>query len=102
MVQYDPMIIYKFADRLYSTAKIIIVAYTFIGLLVGGAIGGLGGYALEGWDRGLLGAMVGMTVMLGLVFSLIGFFVGREKAYRLWLQAQTALCQVKIEENTGK
>lgn len=36
------------------------------------------------------------------VAGLIGYAIGTEKAFQLKLQAQTALCQVKIEENTRK
>ena len=37
-----------------------------------------------------------------LLFGLIGFMAGRERAFTLRVQAQKALCQVKIEENTRK
>jgi len=45
----------------------------------------------EGFGLGLLGAIL---------FGLLGFWLGRERAFQLKLQAQTALCQAKIEENT--
>lgn len=34
--------------------------------------------------------------------SALGFLIGQERAFRLKLQAQIALCQVRIEENTRK
>ncbi len=89
MTTYDPKIMYEFADRLYKRANQIIIVSTIIGVLVGGG----GGLALE--------ATVGVWTMLAAVLGgVIGYLVGRERAFSLKLQAQTALCQVKIEENT--
>lgn len=89
MTQYDPTIIYKFADRLYNTAQQIIVTYTVIGVLLGGIIG----FAV---GRGF-----GITALLGaIILGALGYFLGHQRAFQLKLQAQTALCQAKIEENT--
>ncbi len=96
MTEYDPKVINKFADRLYSTAKTIVIAYAFLGILIGGA----SGYAVEQWPSWSSHGTV--TVILAVTFGLIGFLIGKEKAFRLKLLAQTALCQVKIEENTRK
>lgn len=89
MVQYDPKVIHKFADHLYSKANTVIVIYTIVGAL----IGGIGGYVLKGSSVALLG-----LVILGA----LGLYIGIGKAFSLKLQAQTALCQLKIEENTRK
>lgn len=89
MVAYDPQVIYQFADRLYRQAGQIIVASTFLGGLVGL---GAGYVVKESLDRyALLGAVL---------FGLICFALGVQRAFVLKLQAQTALCQVRIEENT--
>ncbi len=87
--QYDPKIIYEFAARLYSKANTVIAIYTIIGALIGGILGYI------------VGRVVGLLFGL-IIFGAIGFYLGREKAFWLKLQAQTSLCQTKIEENTRK
>jgi F0F1-type ATP synthase assembly protein I len=74
---------------LYSKANTVITIYTIIGALIGGILG-----YIVGRVGGLLFGLV--------VFGSIGFYLGREKAFWLKLQAQTSLCQAKIEENTRK
>lgn len=91
MTQYDANVIYEFADRLYAQARSIMVFYT----LLGGLIGGVGGYLLDKEFRTGLLALGGLVVLGG-----IGFAIGRERGFVLRLQAQTALCQVQIEQNT--
>jgi hypothetical protein len=87
MVQYDPTIIYKFADRLYNSAQQAIVIFTGLGILIGGAVG----YMLARGVAALLGAIV---------LGAIGYVLGNQRAFQLKLQAQLALCQAKIEENS--
>jgi hypothetical protein len=87
MANYDAKVIYEFAARLYSRASTIVAVYT----VGGGLLGLFLGYAARGGGAALLG-----TVILGA----IGLYLGNEKAVQLKLQAQTALCQVRIEENT--
>jgi hypothetical protein len=115
MTQYDPNVIYKFATRLYSRAQSLVLVHTLIGILIGGSLGkaystyteitaspsnavlstfGLGQPAQSSpptTDWTLIGV---------LIVGLVGFWIGWNKAFILKLQAQTALCQAKIEENT--
>jgi hypothetical protein len=88
MIQYDPNVIYQFAARLYSSAQQIIITYTAIGAILGGVVG----FALL---RGGIMALVGAVILGG-----IGYALGTQRAFQLKLQAQIALCQAKIEENT--
>jgi len=105
MTEYDPQIIRKFADRLYRRAKTAIVTFTVLGVLVGGLTGlgtGLAMFAAGGDDPsiaigGLIAAPIGAAIL-----GVLGYVAGREAAFRLKLQAQTALCQIKIEENTRR
>ncbi len=93
MVEYDPGIIKKFAGNLYTQANIILLTYTIaVGVLGAGII-----YGIEIYTHMKIGVWLGM--ILG---ALIGYAIAVEKAFKLKLQAQTALCQLKIEENTRK
>lgn len=93
MVQYDRDLIQKFAEKLYKKANGVIASYTIVGLL----LGAVGGYFLG--DS--MGGGMTTTVIVAVVVALIGFAIGQEKAFMLKLQAQTALCQMKIEQNTS-
>jgi hypothetical protein len=88
---YDPNVIQEFADRLYKKANSTIASYALAGLLIGGLIGA-GLSHNSGSSAGI--------IPLALIFGGIGYAVGKEKAFQFKLQAQTALCQVKIEENS--
>ena len=110
MVAYDPEIIQKFVDRLYRRAKSVIITSTIGGVLVGGIIGFFvvlffdqrtprlpSRFSLDELGAELIACLIGAVL-----FGLFGFLAGREHAFLLRLQAQTALCQAKIEENTRK
>jgi len=90
---YSSSYIYKFAARLYRTAQLIVFFCTLIGLAVGGASGYMG--ARGRWADEQLFAVIG-----ALIGGAIGLAIGVERAFWLKLQAQVALCQVRIEENT--
>lgn len=90
---YDPQVIQRFADKLYSQANTIVFVWTLLGLAVGAG----GGYALGDRSTNTTFAAGGAVVL-----GLLGFAVGSARAFLLKLQAQSALCQIKIEENTRK
>ena len=96
-INYDPKIIQEFAKRLYKQAASIVIVYTVLGAILGIIIGGIivNGTSLHRDMNPLIGILIGAAF-----FGLFGFSIGRERAFKLKLQAQTALCQVKIEENT--
>lgn len=96
-VIYDEVIIYMGVERLYARANTRIATYTLLGVGIGLSIG----YVIAG----LLGEVGGgrrvpFEALCVLLFGGIGFSIGRDRAFALRLQAQTALCQVKTEENT--
>lgn len=91
MTDYDPKIIFDFADRLYQKANRIIALYA----LIGAALGFLGGHLIS--DKGNIPSFISLVI-----FGAIGYSLGKEKAFQLKLQAQTALCNARIEENTRK
>ena len=91
--QYDPAVIQKFADKLYSQANTIIFVWTLLSLAVGAGVG----YNLGDRSTQTTYALVGAIIL-----GLLGFAIGTARAFLLKLQAQVALCQKKIEENTRK
>ena len=89
MIEYDPSVIRGFADELYRRANTIVMVNTALFGLVGALIGG----EVKG---------SGAAILAGVVAAGIGYYLGLQKAFLLKLQAQTALCQVKIEDNTSR
>lgn len=87
MISYDPAVIRTFAQTLYDRAATIMFVYTAIGVVIGGTTGK---FAFGN---------TGMFILAGLAGG-IGYFIGSQRAFLLKLQAQTALCQVQIEQNT--
>jgi hypothetical protein len=93
-MQYDQAIIYKFAERLYRRASTIAFLYGFVGLIAGALAGAAAGAALGASNLGG-GILAGLLLGMG-----IGAAIGIERGFTMRLQAQQALCQVKIEEHT--
>ena len=110
MIAYDPRVIQKFADRLYRRALLVMIASTVFGVLSGGVLGLVVCLDAIGpaWERDNSAASGGLVVglvggLLGaVIFGLGGFLAGWKRAFWLKLQAQIALCQLKIEENTRR
>ena len=87
--EYNPEVIQKLADKLYSQANTIVVVLTLLGLIVGG----FGGFSAS--------QEFGVAAIVGLVLGgIIGYFIGQSRAFMLRVQAQIALCQRQIEYNT--
>lgn len=96
MASYDPSIIHSFADSLYSRARAVVVLYSLTGLFFGALVGGGLGFAVS---KELLGFLMG-SVVLGLIGGILAFAGASQKVFSMKLQAQSALCQVRIEANT--
>ena len=92
-VDYDPEIIQRFADKMYSQANAVICLYTLVLTVIGGATG----YAIAP-DTHRVPAAAGAAV----VGAILGYVAAQPRAFQLRLQAQTALCQMKIEANTRR
>ncbi|PRQ02962.1 hypothetical protein ENSA5_19010 [Enhygromyxa salina] len=88
MVEYQSAIIHEHARRLYSHATAIIVFYA----LLGSMLGGIASYAM--FDE------PGPALMGALLSCLLGAAVGRTRSFQLRLEAQLALCQMRIEQHT--
>lgn len=120
MAAYDPKLICRFANGLYRRARYMTLFYTFMGVL-----GGIGfGSMIAEYSKvtaspstALISALTGINVpqpfatpratpkewstAAALLGGIFGCLIGWGKGAALKLQAQTALCQVRIEENTN-
>ena len=95
-ISYDPTIINEFAERLYARANTVAVSYTLWGIGIGLSTGFVVSGLLGEVNRGRMP----YEALCILLFGGIAHSVGRERAFQMKLQAQVALCQVTIEENT--
>ncbi|EFK96320.1 membrane protein [sediment metagenome] len=93
MAQYDPAFVKDFANTLYKQANTVVPTHFFIGMFTGMFLFGIISSALVNTIDILI---VSLGVLIG---GVLGLSSGRYRAYELKLQAQLALCQVKIEEN---
>jgi len=99
LVTYDAGIILEFARRLYSQAASIMYTYTIAGAFLGAILSGitLSAVRMNNDFTPIMGILGG-----AILFGLIGFLIAQERAFKLRLTAQNALCQVQIEKNTSE
>lgn len=90
---YDPTEVQTLADKLEARADQAVFSYPV-------TIGALAGLAASWWwlPRGQYLHPIGAAI-LG---AIVGFRLGQMRALSLRAQAQSLLCQLKIEENTRK
>jgi hypothetical protein len=87
MTRYDASIIIDYAENLYRQADMTLISTLAVGALLGGGIGGA--------INQPLGILVGAVAC-----GFLGYLIGQNMASQMKLQAQVALCQVQIEQNT--
>ena len=100
MVQYEPHVLYQNAERLYATARSMVIKYALIGAFLGGVLGGVigSGFVTKSDTNGV--EIVAVIALTGaVIIGVFGADFGREKGFFLRLEAQKILCQVKIEES---
>lgn len=91
-VQYDPTAVENLAKWFSRRSVFVLVFCPILGASgCGVAFYEIGGYELGEGLAAALGAAVGL---------LLGYLFGSLRSKSLKLQAQTALCQQRIEENT--
>ena len=95
-VTYDGAIIQTFIERLYRRANNAVATYTLLGVGIGLSVG----YILAGLLGEVARGRMPYEALCILLFGGIAYSVGRERAFALRAQAQIALCQIRIEENT--
>ena len=94
MVEYDSNVIHQFAQRLYAQSRATTMRQFFIGMLFGIIFFGALSDAMLGMYDALI---VSIGAFIGAV---MGYGSGQNRAFELKLQAQQALCQARIEENS--
>lgn len=95
-VSYDENVIVSFAERLYHRASSMVAVCTLGGAMIG-AVPAVIAFSIT---RARPDAIAIIAVLVGLIGGVIGGMIGSERAFRLRLLAQQALCQVQIERNT--
>ncbi|NNM68869.1 MAG: hypothetical protein HKM00_02670 [Gallionella sp.] len=83
-------------NRLEFVARLpsIILTSTVFGVIIGTVVGAVGAEALKATGA------IGMGAIIGAVGGgLFGFSRGKERAFKLKLEAQVALCQAQIEKH---
>jgi len=96
MIEYDPKVIYRYAEKLSRQVRSTMMCNFLIGIFAGILIfGGISAFLNIGYDSLIMaiGALVGAA---------FGLSAGQNRAAELSIQTQMALCQARIEENTRK
>jgi hypothetical protein len=102
MTSYDSNVLQENADALYSRASALIASYAATGAVVGW----VAVYFLEPVIRTMLRlpesySLIPLQLLAALIAAILGGVWGHGKGVALKLQAQAALCQMKIEQNTS-
>jgi hypothetical protein len=107
MAAYDDSVLQQHADALYREAEWIVTKTAAVfgfGIFCVAAIL-VGGFSALQNVPASENLFTGQVIIVGLLTAVgvcTGVLVGRQKAFRLRLQAQTVLCQRQIEINTRK
>jgi NhaP-type Na+/H+ or K+/H+ antiporter len=95
---YDPRVIQKYAASLYRQALWLAIGYSIVGGFVGWALG----WTLIHFSIAHVGSGDTTALVIGLAGGLLGFANGYSKGLALRVEAQLALCHMRIEENTRR
>lgn len=98
---YDPKIIERAAEKLYGKAQSVVHGCIAAGGVVGTAFGAVPLTSLgDAWP---IPAVFGFATAIcgALIGAVVGFVIGDTRAFGYRLQAQSTLCQVRLERNTA-
>ena len=95
-VTYDGAMIRSFVERLYRRANNAVATYTLLGVGLGLSVG----YILAGLLGEVSTGRMPYEALCILLFGGVAYSTGRDRALALRVQAQIALCQIRIEEQT--
>ena len=98
---YDPRVIEQFAEKLYRKASSFVAGSIVIGASARALFGAVPLTSLgDSWP--IPSAFGFATLLAGALFgAVIGYVIGDTRSFGYRLQAQSALCQLQIERNTG-
>jgi len=102
MTNYDASILQENADALYSRASALVASYAAVGAIVAW----VGIFFLEPLILTLLRlppnySLIPLQLLGALIAAILGGVWGYGKGLALKVQAQAALCEMKIEQNTS-
>jgi len=102
MTSYDSKLLQENADELYTRASALIASYAAVGAVVGWAAI----FLLDPQIRTELRlpasySLIPLQFLAAFLAAILGGVWGYGKGLALKLQAQAALCQMKIEQNTS-
>jgi hypothetical protein len=108
MTAYDEKILQEYADSLYREAKRIVFRtasiFGCVAFLISAVLAGVFSLFEPQMgvrpDTALSSIETLIVILLTVAGTLAGVAIGRQKAFRLKLQAQQTLCQRQIELNT--
>ena len=95
MSDYDPSLIRDAAARLHARARIAPPMSAVLGVAIGFIVAP---HLLQAMPPAV--SLRCPEWVVPLVFGIVGWLQGLERGAHLRLQAQAALCQLRIEENT--
>jgi hypothetical protein len=97
LAEYDPDILQKYADRLYSEARWLAVLYFFVGTVL--SFFPICGLVLK-LSRNATGQEAVLALCIALMVGTIAAGHGYSQSFHKRLEAQRTLCQLQIEKNT--
>lgn len=95
MVEYDPEVLKRHADRLYTQAYLLVVIWALMGFIVGAVIHAILPSVIRSHND-----QSDLAVGIWIAASIVGLLIGWARCQDLRIKAQTILCQVEIESNT--